>query len=146
MVAARERVAGEPGLVNDAEGFLSQIREGRAAQRQSQATVDRENAAIAEYNAAVQQLNAQRFADAAAGFRRAAAASGRARFRRDALALALRMDLRVRGQKAVELANAGRVGEALAIFKTMDRAAMNAEDGRWYDRTVAQLQRMRGSR
>lgn len=144
MRAARERVAGEPGLAQEADGFLAQLRQGRDAQQRSQERVSRENAAIAEYNAAVQDLNAQRFAEAAAGFRRAAAGSDRAAFRREALALALRMDLRVRGQRAVELANAGRVAEALAIFQAMDRTRMNAEDARWYDRTVAQLKRMRG--
>ena len=143
MAAARERVSTVPELVADADGFLARIRQGQAGQASERTRVARENAAIADYNAAVAALNAQRYEQAAAGFRRAAAGSGRATFRREALAMALRMDLRVRGERALALARAGQVDEALAIFRAMDRPRMGAEDGQWYDRTVARLKRLR---
>lgn len=142
MAAARERVAGVPELVADADSFLTQIRRGRATQQRERATVKRENEAIADYNAAATALNAGRYREAAEGFRRAAAKSGREKFRREALALAARMDLRLQGDRAVDLARAGKVEEALALLRSMDRSRMNADDGRWYDRTVAQLKRM----
>lgn len=143
MVAARERVSTVPELVADADGFLTQIRQGLAGQERERASVSRENAAIADYNAAVAALNAQRYEQAAAGFRRAAAGSGRATFRSKALAMAVRMDLRARGGRALELARAGKVEEALAIFRAMDRSGMGAEDAQWYERTVARLKRLR---
>ncbi len=143
MAAARERVASVPELRADADGFLTQIRQGRAAQVRANEHVTRENEAITRYNEAVKAFEAHQYEEAAAGFRSAAAMSTRATFRREALTLALRMDLRLRGARALELARTGQVDEALRLFQGMDRAHMTFQDGQWYDRTVAQVKQLR---
>jgi hypothetical protein len=51
------------------------------------------------------------------------------------------MDLRARGERAVALARAGDVAQALALFQAMDRTSMSDEDRRWLDRNVTQLKR-----
>jgi tetratricopeptide (TPR) repeat protein len=139
LAAARERLADDPELVREADHYLSLLKTQQSHQREAAV----ETAAIAEYNAGIEALNSRRYAAAAAAFRRAAAASARADFRRHALQMAVRMDLHVRGDRAVALANAGKIAEALAIFEAMDRASMSEEDRRWLDGNIAQLRRMR---
>ena len=142
--AARERVADDPAIAAEADRILAQLARTRTDNAAESARVDRENAAITHYNAGVGAAESQRWAVAAAEFRKAAAGSARETFRRDALRQALRMDLRVRAERAFALARGGDVAGALAVFQRMDRAAMTPEDRRWYDDNVARLQRARG--
>jgi len=43
------------------------------------------------------------------------------------------------GLRAFDLARAGQVAQAIAIFKGMDRASMSAEDQKWLDVNLARL-------
>ncbi len=137
MRAARDRVADDPQLAGEADGYLGQM----AAARQVQGDTRRENGAIGDFNAGVRAANQQRYADAAAAFRRAAAASRRTPFRTRALRMVVRMDLRARGERALDLARQGHVAQALAIFASMDRASMNNEDRRWLDHSLSILRK-----
>lgn len=141
--SARARVADDPELAAEADQFLSQVTRARAAGAAESDRVDRENAAIAHFNAGVACAKAQRWSAAAGEFRKAAAGSARPAFRRDALRQAVRMDMRVRGERALELARAGDIGGALAMFRAMDRTSMGADDRRWLDENIARLARAR---
>ncbi len=142
--AARDQVADDPQLVIEAERFLRQVTQARTKGAAESERVDRENAAITHYNSGVDAVAAQRWALAAEEFRKAASGSARVTFRKDALRMALRMDTRVRGSRALAMARAGDVDGALAIFAAMDRTSMSADDRRWLDRSMAELKRVRG--
>jgi hypothetical protein len=137
---ARGRLGDDPEVAAEADRYLAQLREAQANHRMTAS----ENRAIDEYNAGVRAANAAQYADAAAAFRRAAAAANREALRRLALQKALSMDLRARGERAVALARAGDVAQALALFQAMDRTSMSDEDRRWLDRNVTQLKRTGG--
>ncbi len=135
--AARSRVADDPELVREADRYLAQFTQARERQDETL----HENRAIAEYNAGVTSANARRFAEAAAAFRRAAEASGRDAFRADARRMARRMDMRVQGERAMELARQGDTAGARALLEAMDRSVLDAEDRRWLDTNLARLRR-----
>jgi tetratricopeptide (TPR) repeat protein len=139
MREARDRVGDDPQLASEADQFLRQMGEARASRHE----VRRENSAIGEYNDGALAANQKRYAEAAAAFRRAAAASGRTPFRTRALRMVVRMDQRARGERAMELARQGQTAEARAIFAAMDRASMTEEDRRWLDRSLAMLRKAR---
>ncbi len=142
--AARDQVADDPQLVIEAERFLRQVTKARAEAAAESDRVGRENAAIAHFNAGVDEAAAQRWAAAADEFRKAASGSARVTFRKDALRMAMRMDMRARGARALAMARAGDLDGALAIFAAMDRTSMSDDDRRWLDRHVAELKRVRG--
>src|SRR5439155_21454618 len=114
----------------------------RAALRGARETAQ-QNRAIAEYNTGVKHANFRRYVDAAAAFRRAAAASAEPAFQRRSLQLAARMERRAAGELALGLARKGQVAEAIAILERMDRSAMDAEDRRWLDENLARLRSRR---
>lgn len=136
--AARARLGDDPDVARDADRYLAQLGKAQASERERQS----ENAAIDEYNAGAEAANAERYAEAAAAFRRAASASEPGPFRQKSLRMAMRMDLHVRGERAMALAKAGDVAGGLAIFEAMDRTRMSDEDRRWLDRNITQLKRM----
>ena len=133
--AARRRVADDPELASEADRFLEQFAQARAKQADAQ----RENRAITDYNAGVQAANARRHADAAAAFRRAAEATGHDDFRSRSRLLAKRMDMRVVGDRAMELARNGDRAGARALLDSIDRNVLDAEDRRWLDDNRAKL-------
>ena len=139
LEAARDRVADDPALAAEADRYLENV---RAALRGARETAQR-NRAIAEYNAGVKHANVQRYVDAAAAFRRAAAASAEPAFQRRSLELAARMEQRATGERALTLARKGQVSEAIAILERMDRSAMDAEERRWLDENLARLRSRR---
>ncbi len=132
---ARRHVADDPELAGEADRYLEQFAQARAKQADAQ----RENRAIAEYNAGVKAANALRHAEAAAAFRRAAGATGRDDFRSRAQLMARRMDMRVVGDRAMELAQRGDRAGALAVLDSIDRNVLDAEDRRWLDSNRARL-------
>src|ERR1051325_5601959 len=140
LLATRERLADAPEGARSADECRSQLSVQQARARET-AT---QNGAIREYNSGIAAANAGKFATAAAAFRRAAAASARGDFRTEALRMAARMDLHVRGERAIALAKAGDVAQALAIFEGMDPKSMSHEDREWHRRNVAQLKHLRG--
>jgi tetratricopeptide (TPR) repeat protein len=133
--AARDRLAEDADVVRDADQYLAQLRRERANERHTSTA----NAAAAEFDAGIRAANAQDFAGAAAAFRRAAATAEPGPLRERSLRMAVRMDLHVRGARAIALANAGDVVGARAIFESMDRASMTADDRRWLDANLEQL-------
>jgi len=139
LQTARDRVADDPQLAREADGYLEDLRASARKVREA----EQENRAIAEYNAGVKAANRQRYGDAAAAFRRAASASARPTFQRQTLALAARMEQRVQGERAMALARQGNLTQAIALLEAMDRRAMDAEDLRWLDTNLA---RLRGAR
>ena len=138
--SSRVRLGDDPDVAREADRYLAQVRDTQQGNR----VTAQENRAIDEYNAGVKAANTARFADAAAAFRRAAAASECGQFRQRALRMAVGMDLHVRGERALALANAGDVAQALAMFEAMDRTSMSDDDRRWLDRNLTQLKRRRG--
>jgi len=127
--------AGDPDLERQIQQFLDAVRRSGAAMQEA----ERENRAIAQYNAGIQAGNARRYGEAEAAFRLAADMSSRPDFQSRALRLATRMRQQADGLRAFDLARAGQVAQAIAIFKGMDRASMSAEDQKWLDVNLARL-------
>ena len=133
--AARRRVGDDPELATEADRVLDELTHARAEKD----GVDQQNRAIAEYNAGVKAANERRYADAAAAFTRAAGITQKGEFRARARQMARRMEMRVRGDRAVELARRGDRAGALALLETIDRSVLDAEDKRWLDKNLARL-------
>jgi tetratricopeptide (TPR) repeat protein len=136
---ARRRVGDDPELADEADRFVDQVVRARAEQH----GVDKQNRAIAEFNAGVKAANERRHAAAAAAFTRAARITEDASFRERAEQMARRMEMRVRGDRAVELSQRGDRAGALALLQSIDRSVLDAEGRRWLD---ASLARLRGER
>jgi len=135
LESARVHAAGDPDLERQIQQFLDAVRRSGAAMQEA----ERENRAIAQYNAGIQAGNARRYGEAEAAFRLAADMSSRPDFQSRALRLATRMRQQADGLRAFDLARAGQVAQAIAIFKGMDRASMSAEDQKWLDVNLARL-------
>src|SRR5262249_12324435 len=95
LEAAREAAADDPALAAEAQRYLDGV---RATIREAGETAQ-QNRAIAEYNAGVKHANLRRYVDAAAAFRRAAAASREPTFQRRSRELATRMEQRAEGER-----------------------------------------------
>jgi tetratricopeptide (TPR) repeat protein len=133
--SARRRVGDDPELAREADGFLDQVARARAERHD----VESQNRAISEFNAGVKAANDRRHTDAAAAFTRAAEITEDPEFRARAKQMARRMEMRVRGDRAVELSQRGdRVG-ALALLESIDRSVLDAEGRRWLDASLARL-------
>lgn len=135
--AARQRVADDPELLAETDRLIEHFRKARTLEDET----SQENKAVAEYNAGVKAANAERFAEAAAAFRRAAQGTSRDTFRAEALKKARRMEARGQSMRATALAQAGDKKGARAILETVDREVLDPDERRWLDETLTQLRK-----
>jgi len=138
--ATRREVSGDQELEKDADEFQARL----DAYRRARGVVDADNAAAREFNAGVELANAQRPREAAEAFQRAERAAASDSMRDQSRAMAQRMQVRWRGQEAVQLAREGREADAIAILEGLLKPGLAADERKWIEQNLAALRKRKG--